>query len=124
VNREGRLFDSVQAHHSFQSVSGFPVFIFRRLCPILCHTRVKNGLCDGFQSGPLRRHADVRVVFKHPPAEVPSDGHQDLFTGLPFAERCDAGVPEVMEADIQPGVFQGAPPCRPPRLDRPPGATR
>jgi hypothetical protein len=52
--------------------------------------RAKNGLCDGFQSRPLRHHANVRVMLQHRLAQVPSDGHDGLLAGLPFSELVKA----------------------------------
>ena len=42
-----------------------------------------------------------------------------MLAGLSLGQLGNAGVPEVVESDVQAGIFQGAAPGRPSRLNRP-----
>ena len=79
----------------------------------MVHTPLNNRI----RSLAFRVHADVRVVLDHLAAEVSRDGHKGLLARLALCELGNAGVPQIVKAQLQARTLEGRTPSRAPRLN-------
>ena len=57
------------------------------------------------ERGPFRLQADVRIVFQHPPREVPCNRLDDVIWLASFEEPRYDGVPKVVEAQARQAIL-------------------
>jgi hypothetical protein len=67
---------------------------------------IKNSLYNGVDGHSPCYHADLGVVFQHLPTQVTHDGRQGSFARLPLRQLGNAGMAQIMQANLQAGILQ------------------